>query len=127
MIDPFEKLDIDFVGPINPTFLNKKDILVYIDFIKKWVEAKVVSFATVKVVVEFLFNEIFTRFGVPREIITDNGLQFVSNLVQGVMDQYKIWHMKSTLYHPQENGQVESTNKVIESIFTKTINLHRKD
>ena len=43
------------------------------------------------------------------------------------MDQYKIWHRKSTPYRSQETGQVESTNKVIESILTKTINIHRKD
>ena len=67
-------------------------------------EAKVFSFATEKVFVDFLFTKIFTRFSVPREIFFENGPQFISNLVQGVMGQYKIRHRKSTLYHPQENG-----------------------
>ena len=71
--------------------------------------------------------KIFTRFGVPREIVSDNGPQFISNMVQGVMEKYKIQHRKSTSYHPQENGQVESTNKVIESTLTKTVNMHQKD
>eukprot|EP00253_Pinus_taeda_P032804 PITA_32804 len=53
--------------------------------------------------------------------------QFISNLVQGVMEQYNIRYQKSTPYHLQANGQVESTNKVIESILTKTANMHRKD
>ena len=43
------------------------------------------------------------------------------------MEDYKIKHRKYTPYHPQENGQVESTNKVIEGILTKTMHLHRKD
>jgi len=43
------------------------------------------------------------------------------------MNQYKIRHMKSTLYHQQANHQVESTDKVIESILTKTVNMHKKD
>lgn len=81
IIEPFEKWANDFVGPINPTSLNKKHILVCTDFITKWVEAKVVSFATKKVVVDFLFIEIFTRFGVPREIVSSNKPQFISNLV----------------------------------------------
>ena len=97
------------------------------DFVAKWVEAKAVSFATENVVVHFIFTEIFTRFDMPRQIVFDNGPQLISNLVQGVMEQYKIRHRKSTPYHPQENGQVESTNKVIESILTKTVNMHRKD
>ena len=127
MIDPFEKWAIDFIGPINPTSLFKKNILVCTYFVTKWVEAKVVSFAIEKVVVDFIFTENFIRFGVPREIVSENGLQFISNLVQDVMEQYKIRHRKSTPYHPQENGKVESTNKVIESILTKTINMHQKD
>ena len=90
MIDPFEKWAIDFIGPINPTSLSKKHILVRTDFVTKWVEVKAVSFAIEKVVVDFLFSEIFTRFGVPREIVSDNGPHFNSNIVQGVMEQYKI-------------------------------------
>ena len=86
MIEPFEEWDIDFIGPINPKSLNKKHILVCTDFVTKWVEAKVVSFSTEKVVVDFLFNEIFTIFGVPREIFSNNGPQSISKLVQEVMN-----------------------------------------
>lgn len=121
------KWAIYFVGPIAPTSLNKRHIFVCTHFVTKWVEAKVVSFATGKVVVDFLFNVIFTRFGVPRAIVTNNGPQLISNMVKGIMEQYKIWHKKSTPYHPHENDHVESTNKVVESILIKTINLHKKD
>eukprot|EP00253_Pinus_taeda_P028230 PITA_28230 len=72
-------------------------------------------------------KDIFTHFSVPREIVTDQGTQFTSKLVQNIVEQYKIKHRKSTPYHPQVNGQAESTNKVIEAILTKTIQLHRKD
>lgn len=81
MIKPCEKWAIDFVGPISTSSSNKKHILVCTNFVTKWVEAKVVSFATKRVVVNFLFTEIFTRFGVPIEIVFDNGSQFISNLV----------------------------------------------
>ncbi len=90
MIEPFEKWDIDFVGPINLASSNKKYIFICTNFVTKWVEAKDVSFATETVVVDFPFTKIFSRFGVPREIVFDNGPQFISNMVQGVMEQYKI-------------------------------------
>eukprot|EP00253_Pinus_taeda_P007145 PITA_07145 len=61
-----------------------------------------------------------------REIVTDQGSQFTSKMMERLMEEYKIKHRKSTPYHPQANGQVESTNKVIEGILTKTAHLHRR-
>jgi len=101
--------------------------LVCTDYVTKCVEAKALPFATENVVVSFIFEDIFTRFGVPREIVTNQGTQFTSRLVQKLVDQYKIKHRKSTPYHPQANGKVESTNKVIEAILTKIVHLHRED
>jgi hypothetical protein len=127
LIEPFEKWALDFIGPINPPSKQKKYILVCTDYVTKWVEAKALPFANEKSVVNFLFEDIFTRFGVPREIVTDQGSQFTSKMVERLVEDYKIKHRKSTPYHPQANGQVESTNKVIEGILTKTVHLHRRD
>ena len=59
-------------------------------------------------VAEFLYEEIFTRYGVPKELVTNQGAQFTSNLIIELMKQYNIGHMKSRPYHPQTNGQVEA-------------------
>ena len=89
-------------------------------------EAKALPRAIKQTVANFLFEEIFFRFGVPREIVTNQGAKFTSKLVQEIADKYKIKHRKSNSYHPQANGQVESTNKTLETIMTKTIQMHRK-
>ena len=125
-IEPFEKCALDFFGPINPSSKKKKYILVCTDYVIKWVEAKALHFANEKSAINFLFEDIFTRFGVPREIVTDQGSQFTSRTVKDLVENYNIKHRKSTPYHPQANGQVESTNKVIEGILTKTVHLHRR-
>ena len=75
-IEPFEKWALDFVGPISPMSKKKKYILVCTNYVTKWVEAKALYVATEKAVVEFLFEDIFTRFGVTRDIVTDQGTQF---------------------------------------------------
>ena len=90
----------------------------------KWVEAKAVPREIEQVVVDFLHEDIYTRFGIPREIVRDQG---TSHLVTSLFQQYKIKHRLSSPYHPQANGQVESTNKVLESIVTKTMEQHHKD
>ena len=127
LIEPFEKWALDFVGPINPASKKKRYILVCTDYVTKWVEAKVVPREIEQVVVDFLQENIFTRFGIPREIVTDQGTQFTSHLLTALVQQYKINHRLSSPYHPQANGQVESTNKVLESILTKIVEQHHKD
>ena len=64
MIEPFEKWALDFVGPISPMSLKNKYILVCTDYVTKWVKAKYLFRATEKSVVEFIYEEIFTQFGV---------------------------------------------------------------
>jgi len=59
--------------------------------------------------------------------VTDQGGQFTYNLVEKLMEEYKVKHRKSTPYHSQVNGQVEYTNKVLEGIITKTVHPHKRD
>ena len=127
LIEPFERWLLDFVGPIMPMLRKKKYILVCTDYVTKWVEAKALYQANEQSVVDFLFEEIFTRFGVPREIVIDQGTQLMSKLVKSITQQYQIRHRTSSPYHPQANGQVESTNKVIEAILIKTIQSNHTD
>lgn len=85
VLEPFERWAIDFVGPFNPPPHQKAYILVYTDYVTKWVEAKVVTRATEQVVSDFLFEEIFGRYGTPREIVSDGGSQFTSHMIEKLM------------------------------------------
>ena len=84
-----------------PMSRKKKYILVCTDYVTKWVEAKALYQANEQSVVDFLFEEIFTRFGVPREIVIDQGTQFMSKLVKSITQQYQIRHRTSSPDHPQ--------------------------
>jgi len=87
-IEPFEKWALDFIGPINPPSKGKQYILVCTDYVTKWVEAKALVRATEQSVVNFLFEEIFVRFGVPQEIVTNQGAQFTSKMVKVLARKY---------------------------------------
>ena len=93
----------------------------------KWVDDTSLVRATDQVVLDFMFEEIFTRFGVPKEIVTYGGTQFVSCKVEALLQKYHIHHRITSPYHPQANGQVEITNKVIEAILTNTVKIHCRD
>ena len=81
LIEPFERWALDFVGPITPASKGKSYILVCTDYVTKWIEAKALPRATEQAVEDFLYEDIFTRFGVPREIVTNQGTQFTSKLI----------------------------------------------
>lgn len=118
---------MDFIGPIDPPANHKSYILVCTDYLTKWVEVKAMKHARDEKVVEFLYEEIFTRYGVSKELITNQGTQFTSNMTSELTKQYNIRHRKSSPYHPQVNGQEEVTNREIENILTKIVHLHYRD
>eukprot|EP00253_Pinus_taeda_P002627 PITA_02627 len=102
--EPFEKCGMDFVGPINPPSKHKQYIIVCTNYLIKWVETKAILVATEEKVTEFLGENIFYKFGYPIELVTDEGSQFTSNLIEDLLTHHKIKHKTSTPYHPQANG-----------------------
>ena len=82
MVEPFEKWALDFVGPIKPQSGKKSYILVCTYYMTKWVEAKALPQGTEHVVSYFLNADIFTRFGVLRDIVTNGGSQFTYKLIK---------------------------------------------
>lgn len=127
VLEPFEKWSIDFVGPLNLPSHQKAYILVCIDYVTKWVEARAVTRETEQVVVDFLFEEIFSRYNTSREIVLDGGSQFTSHMIGTLMQKYGVKHRVTTPYHPQANGQVETTNKILENILKKIVASHHQD
>eukprot|EP00253_Pinus_taeda_P016390 PITA_16390 len=125
--DRFEKWGMDFVGPINPPSKQKSYIIVCTEYLTKWAETKAIKAATKEKVVEFLRENIFYKFGYPRELVTDQGIQFTSNLIEDLLAHHKIKHRTSTPYHPQANGQVKVTNRALEEILTKVVSSGKKD
>nr|GEW83248.1 reverse transcriptase domain-containing protein [Tanacetum cinerariifolium] len=102
----FDIWGIDFMGPFLSSIGNKY-ILVAVYYHSKWVEAKALPTNDVRVVVKFL-KSIFSRFGIPRAIISDRGTHFCNDQFTRVMIKYGATHRLATAYHPQTSGQVET-------------------
>ena len=114
------------MGPFPSSFGNQF-ILVAVDYVSKWVEATALPTNDSRVVVKFLRKNIFTRFGVPRAIISDGGKHFRNQQLQSVLAKYGVTHKIATPYHPQTSGQVEISNRELKWILEKTVNSNRKD
>ncbi|UYV68415.1 hypothetical protein LAZ67_5004264 [Cordylochernes scorpioides] len=106
---PFERIGIDFVGPLPSTKRRRKWIIVLTDYYTKYAETKAVSEATVKEVSTFLIEHIILRHGAPRFLISDRGSQFTSNL------------MKET------NGPMERLNRTLVNMISMYVNTDQKN
>ncbi|XP_058725797.1 uncharacterized protein LOC131597100 [Vicia villosa] len=80
-----------------------------------------------RVVVNFLKTNIFSRFGVPRALISDEGTHFLNKLMENLLKKYNVKHKIATAYHPQTSGQVEVSNRQIKQILEKAVSASRKD
>ena len=80
-----------------------------------------------KLVLKFIKEHIFSRFGVPRAIINDGGLHFCNRSFKNLLKNYGVTHKVSMAYHPQTNGQANLSNREIKHILEKTIVPNHKD
>src|SRR5436190_22508998 len=110
---PFERIGIDFVGPLERTKDGNKYILVVTDYLTKWPEAEAMKEATAKNVVEFIYRKIICTHGCPKVILSDRGTHFRNKLVDGLCEKFEIKHKLSSPYHPQTNGLVERFNRTL--------------
>nr|GEY38005.1 reverse transcriptase domain-containing protein [Tanacetum cinerariifolium] len=103
-----------------PSSGGNKYILVAVDYLSKWVEAKALPTNNARVVCKFL-KSLFARFGTPRAIISDRDMHFSNDQFAKVMLKYGVTHRLATAYHPQTSRQVEVSNCGLKRILERTV------
>ncbi|GJW94361.1 reverse transcriptase domain-containing protein [Tanacetum coccineum] len=108
---PFHKWGIDIAGPFPEGPGKVKFLIVAMDYFTKWIEAKAVATITGNQVKKFVWDNIVCRFGLPGEIVSDNGKQFSDNPFKDWCDKLNITQRFASVKHPQSNGLVERANR----------------
>ncbi|CAM4953207.1 unnamed protein product [Rotaria socialis] len=124
----WQLVSMDFHGPINPTSQRgNKYIISLTDVLSKFVVTKAVRDNTAQTAVRFIKEDIITKFGTPRCILTDNGTHFTSSLMNELFKCIGTTHLYSTPYHPQTNGQIERYNSTVDAKIAALSNLRKTD
>ena len=123
---PFKRIAMDLVGPLPRTKRGNRFILTICDYATRYPEAIALSSTEASQIARELIG-MFARVGVPEEILTDQGPNFMSSLLQELYRLLQIKRIRTTPYHPQTDGLVERFNGTLKAMLKKFVNRTQKD
>ena len=124
--EPFERIAMDIVGPLPRSLSGNKYVLVLCDYATRYPEAIPLCSIDASTIAEELVK-MFARVGVPREILTDQGSNFTSQLLAEIYRLLHIKPIKTSPYHPQTDGLVERFNQTLKAMLRKAATDEGKD
>ena len=117
--EPFQRIAMDIVGPLPRSRSGKRYVLVVCDYATRYPEAIPLHSIDAEHIAEELMK-LFARVGVPKEILTDQGSNFTSQLLGEVYRLLHIHPIRTSPYHPQTDGLVERFNQTLKTMLRKT-------
>jgi hypothetical protein len=118
VIGPFQQWGLDFIGEIHPPSSNQhRWILVATDYVTKWIESIPIRNANHTIIINFLYDHIFSKFGCPKILVTDNATAFNDKYFVKLCEDMGIQLVHYTSYYPKGNGLAESSNKSLVKII----------
>ena len=117
---------MDVVGPLPRTRRGHQYILVLCDYATRYPEHMALRKVDTGSVADQLI-QLFARVGIPREIFSDQGTTFMSQVLRELYNLLNISRIRTSPYHPQANGLVECFSKTLKSLLRKLINKEGHD
>lgn len=124
---PFERIALDVVGPLVTTYAGNKYILTVQDAFTRYLEAFPMPDQTATTVAQNFVKGIILRHGVPRQILTDLGSNFISKVMQQTCKVLQIDHLHTTAYRPQSNGKLERSHRTLKDMLSHYVDESHKD
>ena len=104
---------VDVLGPFPLSSKGSRYIVVFSDYLTRWVEAFPVPSVQATVIARLLVDEIISRHGAPRVLLSDRGTNFLSKVAAEVCNIFQIQKINTSSYHPQTDGLVERFNSTL--------------
>ena len=119
---PNQRIHADLFGPLKSSSSGKKFILVMTDAFTKYVEVIAIPNKEAETVAEAIFYNWICRYGIPAQLTTDQGKEFVASVCQNLWKQLDLLHITTSARHPQANSQAEVINKTIARYLASFVN-----
>ena len=124
---PWERVGIDLTGKHPRSRRGNYYILTYIDYFTKWAEAYPIPNKEASTVCRLLVEEIFPRYGVPLQVISDQGREFDNRLIKGVCDIMGADKIRTSPYKASTNGAVERFHRTLNAMLGRVVCESQRD
>lgn len=124
---PMERVQMDIIGPLPETRLGNKYVLTITCCFTKWTESYPLKNITAEAVASTFVKEFICRYGLVKEIHSDQGRQFESQLFKEMCDLLGIDKTRTTAFYPASDGLVERVQRTIEDMLSKYIKSSQRD
>lgn len=123
----FSRISCDIVGPLPLSQAGNRYVLSIVDHFSRYTEFVALPDQTSETVARALMHRYISRYGIPRELITDQGGNFTSDLIKHLCKFLKVKKLNTTSYHPMSNGRTEVTHKTLEKMLSHYVNNNQND
>ena len=123
----FERVALDLTGPHPPSRSGHKFILTVIDLFSKWAEAIPIRNKEAVTVARALMDVFVSRFGVPLQILTDNGKEFCNSVMSELCRLLGVDKVRTTAYKASTNGAIEKFHRTLNSMIGKVVAVHQRN
>jgi hypothetical protein len=124
---PWDMFCTDIAGPLKETARGNKYIIIAIDHFSKFCVAQATSRTTAEITIDFIRDEIVSKFGAPGSLLSDQGRNYESKALDEFCKANHIKKVRTTSYHPQANGLAERTIKTLKSMLSTVVNANHDD
>jgi len=125
--EPWFRVSIDITGPHPRSSKSNQYILTLVDHFSKWAEAIPLRNHTAPTVARALMTHVFSRFAAPRQLLSDRGTEFESELFAELIKWMEIDKLRITAYHHSCNGTVERFHRTLNSMLGKAVKESQRD
>ena len=125
--EPWERVSVDITGPHPRSARSNQYILTLVNHFSKWAEVIPLPIQTAPTVARALMMHVFSKFGAPRQLLSDRGPEFESVLFSQIMSWMEIDKLRTTPYKPSTNGVVERFHRTLNSMLGKTVSDNQRD
>jgi hypothetical protein len=119
---PNQSIHADLFGPLRTSASGKKYILVITDAFTRYFEVVAIENKEADCVTDAIFTHWICRYGVPAQMVTDQGKEFVAKVCQEIWKKLDLLHVTTSARHPQANAQAEVVNKTIARYLASFVN-----